>query len=53
MKWFWTKVFLDESVFGCVFFFCNLDENVPNHLTKNHADETSSEDMLVEMQMCV
>ena len=41
MKWFWTKVFLDESVFGwkCFwmkvfldeFFFCNLDESVPNH----------------------
>ena len=40
MKWFWTKVFLDESVFGwkCFwmkvfldeFFFCNLDQSVPN-----------------------
>ena len=37
MKRFWTKVFLDESVFGrkCFwtsFFFCKLDESVPNHL---------------------
>ena len=30
-KCFWTKVFLDEGVFGWVFFFfCNLDESVPN-----------------------
>ena len=46
MKWFWTKVFLmkmflDESVFGwkCFwmsffFFFCNLDESVPNRLKR-------------------
>ena len=30
MKWFWTKVFLVESVFGLI--FCNLDESVPYRL---------------------